>query len=77
MNVYRYSNTRVSSPSASPSGKRVCAGEPLAKLELFLFFTHLFQRFTFTLVEEHKPIFESNPMFNAPPIYTASAKSRL
>ncbi|XP_045110042.1 cytochrome P450 2C31-like [Portunus trituberculatus] len=57
-------------------GKRMCAGEPLARLELFLFFTHLFQRFTFTLVEERKPISETNPMFNSPPEYTAIVKSR-
>ncbi|XP_045114848.1 cytochrome P450 2C31-like isoform X2 [Portunus trituberculatus] len=57
-------------------GKRVCAGEPLARLELFLFFTHLYQRFTFTLVEERKPIVETNPMFNSPPEYTARAKCR-
>ncbi|XP_063889355.1 uncharacterized protein LOC135116074 [Scylla paramamosain] len=57
-------------------GKRACAGEPLARLELFLFFTHLFQRFTFTLVEEQKPIIETNPTFNAAPEYTASVKCR-
>ncbi|MPC33290.1 Cytochrome P450 2D15 [Portunus trituberculatus] len=57
-------------------GKRVCPGEPLARLELFLFFSHLFQRFTFTLVEEHRPLIETNPMFNTPPDYTARAKYR-
>ncbi|KAL8173105.1 UNVERIFIED_CONTAM: hypothetical protein K2H54_040132 [Gekko kuhli] len=29
------------------AGRRVCAGETLAKMELFLFFTSLLQRFTF------------------------------
>ncbi|XP_060545350.1 cytochrome P450 2K1-like isoform X2 [Pantherophis guttatus] len=29
------------------AGQRVCAGETLAKMELFLFFTNLLQRFTF------------------------------
>uniref|UniRef100_A0A2D4I3Y1 Cytochrome P450 n=2 Tax=Micrurus lemniscatus lemniscatus TaxID=129467 RepID=A0A2D4I3Y1_MICLE len=29
------------------AGRRVCAGENLAKMELFLFFTNLLQRFTF------------------------------
>ncbi|KAL3857426.1 hypothetical protein ACJMK2_012098 [Sinanodonta woodiana] len=31
-------------------GPRICIGEPLAKMELFLFFTNLIQRFTFTSV---------------------------
>uniref|UniRef100_A0A8C5RB74 Cytochrome P450 2K1-like n=1 Tax=Laticauda laticaudata TaxID=8630 RepID=A0A8C5RB74_LATLA len=29
------------------AGQRVCVGENLAKMELFLFFTNLLQRFTF------------------------------
>ncbi|OXB52011.1 hypothetical protein ASZ78_007770 [Callipepla squamata] len=29
------------------AGRRICAGETLAKMELFLFFTSLLQRFTF------------------------------
>ncbi|KAK8393649.1 hypothetical protein O3P69_006762 [Scylla paramamosain] len=53
----------------------VCPGEPLARLELFLF-THLFQRFTFILMEEEKSLLESNAMFNAPLEYTARAKCR-
>nr|ARO89864.1 cytochrome P450 Cyp2k1 [Andrias davidianus] len=31
------------------AGRRVCAGETLAKMELFLFFTSLLQKFTFRL----------------------------
>ncbi|XP_028939368.1 cytochrome P450 2K6 isoform X2 [Antrostomus carolinensis] len=31
------------------AGRRICAGETLAKMELFLFFTSLLQRFTFHL----------------------------
>ena len=30
-------------------GRRVCLGESLAKMEMFLFFVNLMQRFTFTL----------------------------
>lgn len=40
------------------AGKRVCLGEPLAKMELFLFLTSLLQRFTFTLVNGVKPSME-------------------
>ncbi|XP_028934976.1 cytochrome P450 2D14 [Ornithorhynchus anatinus] len=34
------------------AGRRVCLGEPLARMELFLFFTCLLQRFTFRLPED-------------------------
>ena len=36
-------------------GKRVCLGESLAKVELFLFFTALFKNFRFTL-PKHNPV---------------------
>ncbi|XP_029939437.1 cytochrome P450 2J2-like [Salarias fasciatus] len=37
------------------AGKRVCLGEHLAKLELFLFFSSLLQRFTFSAVDGKLP----------------------
>ncbi|GCB79664.1 hypothetical protein scyTo_0017931 [Scyliorhinus torazame] len=39
---------------AFSAGRRVCPGEQLAKAKLFLFFTSIFQRFTFHL-PENKP----------------------
>ena len=37
------------------AGRRVCAGEPLAKIELFLFVSWLFQKFIFVPVDGHPP----------------------
>ncbi|XP_073243570.1 steroid 17-alpha-hydroxylase/17,20 lyase-like [Porites lutea] len=37
------------------AGRRVCAGEPLAKVELFLFLSWLFQKFTFVAEEDGRP----------------------
>ncbi|XP_023151752.1 cytochrome P450 2J4-like [Amphiprion ocellaris] len=42
------------------AGKRVCLGEQLAKMELFLFFTSLLQRLSFSAPPGEKPSLEFN-----------------
>ena len=37
------------------AGRRVCAGEPLAKIELFLFVSWLLHKFTFIAADGHPP----------------------
>uniref|UniRef100_A0A0P4WJ61 Cytochrome P450 n=2 Tax=Scylla olivacea TaxID=85551 RepID=A0A0P4WJ61_SCYOL len=58
------------------TGKRICTGEQVAKQTLFLFFTHVMQKFNVTLVKEHSPIDDTSPLFTRPPRYTASFTSR-
>lgn len=57
------------------SGKRQCVGEPLARLELFLFFACVMQRFHFYEVDA-EPMTNNNPLFSATPKYTVKAKAR-
>nr|XP_040041230.1 cytochrome P450 2J6-like [Gasterosteus aculeatus aculeatus] len=40
------------------AGKRLCLGENLAKMELFLFFTSFMQRFTFSMPPGVKPVMD-------------------
>ncbi|XP_039463243.1 cytochrome P450 2J2-like isoform X2 [Oreochromis aureus] len=49
------------------AGKRVCIGEPLAKMELFLFFASLLQHFTFRPVPGKMPSLEGVLGFNNSP----------
>ncbi|XP_072035367.1 cytochrome P450 2U1-like [Amphiura filiformis] len=61
------------------TGRRMCIGDNLAKMELYIFFTHLFHRFTFK-----KPDGDSQPislkgvvgLFNAPSPFLTQVESR-
>ncbi|XP_069951918.1 cytochrome P450 2D14-like isoform X2 [Cherax quadricarinatus] len=56
-------------------GRRVCVGESLARMQIFVFLASLFQRFTFSLVGE-EVIPTNNNTFSAPVIYSAVAHLR-
>ncbi|KAL9969531.1 hypothetical protein ACROYT_G021755 [Oculina patagonica] len=61
------------------AGRRVCAGEPLAKVEVFLFLSWMLQKFTFVAEENGRPpnltgVFNGATQFPAP--YKIRAISR-
>ncbi|TKS74525.1 Cytochrome P450 2J2 [Collichthys lucidus] len=59
------------------AGKRVCLGESLAKMELFLFFTSFMQQFTFSMPPGVKPVMDFRlGVTLAPEPYELCATSR-
>ncbi|GAB6029784.1 hypothetical protein CHUAL_005499 [Chamberlinius hualienensis] len=59
-------------------GKRACVGEQLAKMQLYLYFTSLLQRFTFVSRNGQKPSLDVNrSIFRAPECSTVGAINRL
>ncbi|KAM5288555.1 cytochrome P450 2D17-like isoform 1-T1 [Ctenodactylus gundi] len=60
------------------AGRRVCLGEPLARMELFLFFTCLLQRFSFAVPEGQPRPSDRGVVFliNSPSPYQLCAVSR-
>uniref|UniRef100_A0A667Y5F8 Uncharacterized protein n=1 Tax=Myripristis murdjan TaxID=586833 RepID=A0A667Y5F8_9TELE len=59
------------------AGKRVCLGENLARMELFLFFTSFMQRFTFSMPSGVKPVLDYRFGVTLAPIqYKICAKLR-
>ncbi|XP_069508839.1 cytochrome P450 2D15-like [Ambystoma mexicanum] len=63
---------------AFSAGRRVCLGEQLAKMELFLFFTSLLQRFRFSIPEEEVGLREDSifAITRMPRPYQLCAKQR-
>lgn len=57
------------------SGKRVCLGESLARLELFVFLTTLIHRFSWRLSDD-PVVWEKHIIFNRPPTYKVLINSR-
>ncbi|XP_066548423.1 cytochrome P450 2J2 isoform X1 [Amia ocellicauda] len=59
------------------AGKRVCLGESLARMELFLFFTSFLQRFTFSLPDKLEPNMEGQVGLTMSPLpFTICATPR-
>uniref|UniRef100_A0A673A765 Cytochrome P450 2J2-like n=1 Tax=Sphaeramia orbicularis TaxID=375764 RepID=A0A673A765_9TELE len=59
------------------AGKRLCLGENLARMELFLFFTSFMQRFTFSMPPGVKPVLDYRFGITLSPVhYEICAKQR-
>ncbi|XP_068599257.1 cytochrome P450 2J2-like [Brachionichthys hirsutus] len=59
------------------AGKRLCLGETLARMEIFLFFTSFMQHFTISMPAGVKPVMDSRfGVTLAPPPYDICATSR-
>uniref|UniRef100_A0A673ALQ9 Cytochrome P450, family 2, subfamily AE, polypeptide 1 n=1 Tax=Sphaeramia orbicularis TaxID=375764 RepID=A0A673ALQ9_9TELE len=59
------------------AGKRLCLGENLARMELFLFFTSFMQRFTFSMPPGVKPVLDYRFGLTLSPVhYEICAKQR-
>jgi cytochrome P450 family 2 subfamily J len=58
-------------------GKRFCLGEPLARMELFLYFTSMMHKFSFKLPPgEHVDVMENSSIVNTPQDYRVIAVHR-
>lgn len=60
------------------TGKRECLGEPLAKMELFMFFANILQNFEIQAVEDYRPSLEkfTVSIVRSPHPYTVSFVAR-